>query len=812
MAHVTDYIEQARLLTKQMTPEEKASLTSGRDFWCTNEIRRLSIPSVRMADGPHGLRRELEGNDLLGPKESHPSTCFPTASILACSFDLDMARAVGRALGEEALSQEVAVVLGPGANQKRSPLCGRGFEYFSEDPLLGGKLAAAMITGIQEKGVGASLKHFAVNNQEKYRMLVDAVVDERALHETYLAAFEYAVKEGRPWTVMSAYNRLNGTYCSENKLLLTDILRKDWGFEGAVVSDWGANNDRVAGVQAGQDLEMPGSPFHDHEVAAAVRLSHLEETVLDESAARMAALALAAAANRKKALAASENGALTFDEEAHHQLAAESAVKSMVLLKNENNLLPGDPSEQIAVIGGLARTPRFQGSGSSKVHAARIDTVCASLTARGISYTYAQGYPMTEEEDGEALLQEAVSAAAGKDKVYLFIGLPEAAETEGMDRSTLALPDSQNLLVHTILQTNPNTAVVLCSGGPVALPWYEEAPALLYTGLCGQAAGEAAVRLLFGEENPSGKLAETWPLSLQDTPAALYFPGGNDVVEYRESIYVGYRFYEKAKRPVRFPFGCGLSYTAFSYEGLRLSAERLAWGEPLTAYVTVTNTGPRTGTEIVQVYAVGTNEKVFLPEKQLAGFGRVTLAPGERQEVAVSLAPNSFAYYNTEIHGWYATPGIHQVLAGPSSAEVPLSASVVFSHEPHPEPDYRTICPDYFSIQDRKPFRISDESFYALVKAAPRPLSVQKMPPFDENITFSGARTTFTGRLVCSIIKLALRIRGVSDPMVLSMVWEMPMRSLFTYSQGLLTPKRLEGILDFLNGNVLRGIRKLLFS
>ena len=811
MVSNTDFLEQARALMEQMTPEEKASLTSGKDFWCTKEIRHLSVPSLRMADGPHGIRRQIDADDAIGINDSHPATCFPTASMLSCSFDPDLAARVGHAIGEEALSLDVSVVLGPGANQKRSPLCGRNFEYFSEDPLLTGKMAAAMIRGIQDTGAGACLKHFAVNNQEKYRMTINASIDERTLRESYLSGFEYAVKEGKPWMVMSAYNKINDIYCSENKRLLTDILRRDWGFQGTVVTDWGANNDRIAGINAGQDLEMPGCICHDKEVAAAARLTHLDEDALDASVVRMTALALAAKANREEALSSSPTGFLSFDKEAHHHLAQEAALKSAVLLKNEGNLLPGSAGEKIAVIGGFAKAPRFQGAGSSKIHPIKIDTVCEILEERGIDFSYAQGYPMSKEDDEAFLLREAVEIARGKDKVYIFAGLPEDYESEGFDRSSLILPDSHNVLIRAIGKENPHTAVILCGGSAMELPWFHEIPAVLYGGLWGQAGAGAILRLLLGEESPSGKLSETWPLSLEDTPAARYFPGGNEITEYRESIFIGYRFYEKAKRPVRFPFGFGLSYTSFAYSGLRLSQSRMDWGGPLTAYITVTNTGKRPGTEIIQIYASGKNEKVFLPEKQLAGFSRVFLKPGEKKEVSISLSPNAFAYYNTEIHDWYASPGTYRVLAGPSSAYTPLRAFVTFTHEARPEPDYRLTAPDYFSLEKEGPLQISDESFYGLTGFSPRPLSVQKTRPFDLNITLTGARSVFTGRFLWSLVKFFSKRKSGMDPMSQAMLWEMPLRSFFTFSQGAMSSKRRDGILDMLNGKLFRAIRKLLF-
>ena len=811
MKHIKDFLEQAKELVEQMTPEEKASLTSGADFWTTKEIRHLSIPSVRMADGPHGIRKQMEGTDALGVHKSAPATCFPTASLIASSFDPELVRTIGQAMGREALAQEVSVVLGPGANQKRSPLCGRNFEYFSEDPLLTGKMAAAMIQGIQKTGAGACIKHFAANNQEKYRMTIDAVMDERTLHETYLSGFEYAIKEGKPWMVMSAYNKLNGTYCSENKLLLTDILRKDWGFEGVTVTDWGGGNDRIAGINAGQDLEMPGCIFHDKEVAAAARLTHLDEDALDLSAVRLTALALAASANRKEALLGSQVPFLSFDKEEHHRLCQTAALKSAVLLKNEGGLLPGSKEDKIALIGGFAKQPRYQGFGSSRVNPLQVDGLFDAFSSRNLSVSYAQGYPMSQGEDEIFLLKEAVETARGKDMVYIVAGLPEHYESESADRDSMIIPDSHNVLIREIQKVNPHVAVILCGGSPMELPWEKEIPAILYCGLSGEGGGEAMAKLLLGEACPSGKLAETWPLSVADTPCALTFPGGTDITEYRESIYVGYRFYEKANRPVRYPFGYGLSYSSFAYRRLRLSADAIRFGQPLTAFVTVENTGTVAAEEIIQVYGAGNQEKVFLPKKQLAGFTKVFLLPGEKKEVAISLWSHGFAYYNTQIQDWYAAPGTYRVLAGPSSASTPLRAFVRFVHEPKPEPDWKTVCPQYFSLPQKGVLDISDSNFYSLTGGAFRPLSTVKGRPFDWNITLTQSRCTFTGRLLCRIVKWAAKWKKITDPMEQAMMWEMPLRAFFVFSQGAMTPKKRDGILDFLNGKIFRAIGKILF-
>lgn len=660
-----------RELVKQMTLEEKASLLSGRDFWTTKPIERLGIPSIMMTDGPHGLRKQKADADNLGLFDSVPATCFPTAAALASSWDRELLREVGEALGAECQAEEVAILLGPGANIKRSPLCGRNFEYFSEDPYLSSELAAQHILGVQSQGVGTSLKHYAVNNQEHRRMSVDAVVDERTLREIYLASFEGAVKQAQPWTVMCSYNKVNGTYASEHPELLTTILKEEWGHEGFVVSDWGAVNDRAAGVAAGLELEMPASGgINDRKVVEAVRSGALPEDVLDAAVERLLTIILRAADSRKP-------GA-TCDVDAHHRLARRAAGESMVLLRNEDGVLPLAKSGRIAVIGELAVKPRYQGGGSSHVKPTKLDVPLDEIrrAAGSAEIVYAQGYDLARDAADERLLEEALQAAAAADAAVIFAGLPESWESEGFDRTHLRMPDNQRQLIEAAAGVQERIVVVLCNGAPVEMPWLGSAKAVLEAYLGGQAMGGAAADVLFGDVNPSGKLAETFPHKLSDNPSHLNFPGEGDRVEYREGLFVGYRYYDAKEIEPLFPFGHGLSYTTFAYERIEIDRERMRDDETAEVRVTIANTGGRAGKEVVQLYVRDRESSVIRPVKELKGFAKVELQPGERKTVTFRLDKRAFAYYEPQIKDWRVESGAFDILAGASSRDIRLEASI----------------------------------------------------------------------------------------------------------------------------------------
>ncbi|KNY07961.1 glycoside hydrolase family 3 C-terminal domain-containing protein [Microbacterium sp. GCS4] len=650
-----------------LTLEEKASLTSGADFWTTKAIDRVGLPSIMMTDGPHGLRKQAGGTDHLGLASSVPATCFPPAVGIGSSFDPDLLERVGAAIGVEAAIEDVAVVLGPGINIKRSPLCGRNFEYFSEDPLVSGVLGAAAVRGVQSQGVGTSLKHFAANNQEFDRMRASSDVDPRPLHEIYLRGFERVVTDAQPWTVMCSYNRINGVYASEDPWLLTQVLRDDWGFEGLVVSDWGAVNDRVAGVAAGLDLEMPSSGGRtDAQLVAAVQAGDLAESVLDTAAARVIDLA------RKAGERPAVEGPL--DVDAHHALAREAASRSIVLLKNEDAILPLAREQRIAVIGAFATEPRFQGAGSSLINPTRVDAALDALTEiGGDNVTYAAGFAVeggavaASGRSADDLRAEAVDAASAAEIAVVFLGLPAAEESEGFDRDHIDLPAVQLELLDAVVAANPRTVVVLSNGGVVALPFADRVPAIVETWLLGQAGGGAVADVLFGAVNPSGKLTETVPVRLEDNPSFGNFPGEFGHVRYGEGILVGYRWYDAKGLDVTFPFGHGLSYTSFSYGDAEVTVRE---DGDLGVRVDVTNIGDRDGREIVQVYAAPVRSAVQRAPRELKAFASVALDAGETRTVKLVVRREDLAYWDVRVDRWIVEGGEYTIDVAASSRDI----------------------------------------------------------------------------------------------------------------------------------------------
>lgn len=658
-------------LIEAMTLEEKASLCSGLDFWRTKPIKRLDIPSIRLADGPHGLRIQAGGSDHLGLNNSIPATCFPTEVALSCSWDEELIRRVGVALGRECRAQNVALLLGPGVNIKRSPLCGRNFEYFSEDPFLSSALAAAYINGVQSQGVGTVIKHFAANNQETRRMSVDVNVDERALHEIYLASFETAITQAQPWGVMCAYNKVNGTFASENAELLTDVLRNTWQYDGIVVSDWGAVNDRAAALDAGLELDMPGNDGRsDQRIIDAVNNGLLSTAVLDRAVARLLKLIRRATTEQPQVPA--------LDINKHHLLAREAASESIVLLKNDTDLLPLPSSGNFAIIGELAKNLRHQGSGSSRVNPTKIDTLAQELQRAGGSalFQYAAGYRLNSEQIDLSLMDEAVILASKRDAAILFLGLPDDYETEGVDRNHLCIPATQVALIEAVSQVQDNIIVVLSNGSPIEMPWVVTPKAIIESYLGGQAMAAALADILFGLVNPSGKLAETFPERLEHTPCHLNFPGTSECVEYREGVFVGYRYYDKKGIEPLFPFGHGLSYTSFEYSNLKLSHTHILDSDQLEISVTVKNTGKRAGKEIVQLYVSDTESSLIRPDSELKGFKKIALEPGEAKQVSFSLNRRAFSFYDPKVHGWHLESGWFEVLIGRSSRNILARAPV----------------------------------------------------------------------------------------------------------------------------------------
>ncbi len=656
-----------KILT-ELTLEEKASICSGDDFWHTKAIERLGIPRFMLSDGPHGLRKQDLKADHLGVNLSIKAVCFPSACATACSFDRELLQTMGEALGNECQAEDVSVLLGPGCNIKRSPICGRNFEYFSEDPYLSSQMAKHHILGVQSKGVGTSLKHFIANNQEHRRMSVSANIDERTLREIYLASFETAVKEAQPKTVMCSYNRVNGVYSSENQLTLTDILRKEWGFKGFVVSDWGAVNGRVQALKSGLDLEMPSSGgLTDIQIVEAVNDGSLDVSVLDTAVERILTVMDNYLENR--------DPNATFDMDKDHEIAEKVAEGCIVLLKNDDNVLPLKKGSKVAYIGKFAKAPRYQGGGSSHINSHRTSNAFDE-SQKYAEITYAQGYDTKQDIIDETLIQEAVEVAKQSEVAVIFAGLPDTFESEGFDRTHMDLPNCQNELIRRVTAVQPNTVIVLHNGSPVTMPWINNVKGILETYLTGQGTGTATSRILFGDANPCGKLAETFPLKLEDNPSWLSGFGEGDNVNYTEGIFVGYRYYDKKAMDVLFPFGYGLSYTTFEYSNLRLSSENIKDTDTLTVTVDITNTGTVSGKEIVQLYVQDVESSVKRPVKELKGFEKVYLEPNETKSVTFILDKRSFAYYNTRIKDWHVETGIFNILIGKSSRDIVLSKSL----------------------------------------------------------------------------------------------------------------------------------------
>ncbi|MEU6458969.1 glycoside hydrolase family 3 C-terminal domain-containing protein [Streptomyces sp. NPDC047065] len=715
--HVTARLDIPALL-EGLTLEEKAQLLDGSDFWRTQPVERLGIPAIMLSDGPHGLRKQQEGGDHLGLLDSVPATCFPPAAGLASSWDTALLARVGEAIGRECRAERVSVVLGPGVNMKRSPLCGRNFEYYSEDPALAGELGAAFTDGVQSQGVGVSVKHYAANNQETDRMTVSAEVDERTLREIYLPAFETVVTKARPWTVMSSYNRINGTYVAESRTLLTGLLREEWGFDGLVVSDWGGVSRRARSLAAGVDLEMPASGgTGTRDIIEAVRSGQLAESDLDLAVTRLLTLVNRAGAGH--------DAATKVDADAHHDLAREAALASAVLLKNEEGILPLNPAEggRIAVIGEFARTPRFQGAGSSQVNPTRVvpalDALRTALHGRR-EVAFAPGFVVESESADPALVAEAVRTAADADVAVVFLGLPPSYESEGYDRDHMNLPAHQIDLLNAVADVNERVVVVLTNGSAVCLtPWQERARAVLEGWLLGQAGGSAVADLLLGAAAPSGKLAETIPLRHEDNPAFGNFPGDFGRVHYGEGLLIGYRWYDTRRMPVAYPFGHGLSYTTFSYDDVD-AVVRSDGAEPeVEVTVTVTNTGDRPGTETVQLYVTDPESTVSRPAQELRAFARVALEPGESSLVTLALGRRAFAFWSETLDRWVVEGGTFGLRVGASSRDIRLETAVALTGDDTALP-LRSDSPaeDWLSHRDAGPWlreAVGDQGFGAIL-------------------------------------------------------------------------------------------------
>ena len=750
-----------KALVSQMTLEEKAGLCSGLDFWHTKPVERLGVPSVMVSDGPHGLRKQDEKADHLGVNDSIKAVCMPAACATASSFDRDLMGRMGQAIGDSCQHEKLGVVLGPAVNIKRSPLCGRNFEYFSEDPYLAGEMSAAYINGVQSKNVGTSIKHFAANSQEHRRMSSSSNADERTLREIYFPAFEISVRKAQPWTVMCSYNRINGVYASENPWLLTDVLRGEWGFKGYVMSDWGAVSDRVAGVAAGLDLEMPSSGgINDRKIVAAVQSGELDEKIVDQACERILEINYRYLDNARPET--------PWDQEADHQLSARIAEECMVLLKNDG-ILPLNKTDEVAFIGEFAAKPRFQGGGSSHINAFR--TTSAVEAAQGLPVTYVQGYSAARDMATDEMIAEAVQAAKAAKVAVVFAGLPDAYESEGYDRAHMAMPACQNRLIEAVAGANPNTVVVLHNGSPVEMPWLGKVKAVLEAYLGGQAVGIATVRLLYGDANPCGHLAETFPVKLSDNPSYLYYGGEGNEADYREGVFVGYRYYDKKEMPVLFPFGFGLSYTTFACSNLRLSGAKITDQETLTATVTVTNTGSRAGKTVVQLYVGDRESTVLRPIRELKGFEKVELQPGESRDVTFTLDKRAFAYWNAAIHDWHVETGAFTIEVGQSSRDIEVSGEVTV--------ESTVALPRHYTA----------DSIFMDVMADPK--AKEALGPMLASIQKAFAPSADAGDAAQE---------AISADMGLAMMRYMPLRGLVSFSPDKVTDDTLKQLLDALNG------------
>lgn len=747
----------------EMTLEEKASLCSGADFWHTKAVERVGIPAVMVSDGPHGLRKQARQGDHLGVNDSIEAVCFPTACASAASFDRELIRQIGQGVGDACQREEVSVVLGPAVNIKRSPLCGRNFEYFSEDPYLAAEMAVGLIEGVQSRGIGTSVKHFAANNQEHRRMSSDSVVDERTMREIYLPAFEAAVRRARAWTVMCSYNRINGVYASENHEYLTDILRGEWGFDGYVVSDWGAVSDRVAGIAAGLDLEMPSSGgVNDRRIVEAVRAGKLDEKLVDLAVERILTINGRYLQNKKPDT--------KWDMEAQHSLARRLAAECMVLLKNEGGALPLREGRSLAVIGKFAMEPRYQGGGSSHINSFKVTGLMDAL--EGVErVTYAQGYDTERDEIQDRLIDEAVAAARGADVAVIVAGLPDSFESEGYDRAHMRMPDCQNALIERVAEANPNTVVVLYNGSPVEMPWLGKVKAVIEAYLGGQAVGGATKDVLFGNVNPCGRLPESFPLKLEHNPSYLTYGGEEDMAVYNEGVFVGYRYYDKKQMEVLFPFGFGLSYTSFEYRNLRVSAESISDTDTLTVSVDVENTGALPGKEVVQLYVGDRESTVFRPVRELKGFEKVSLAPGEIKTVTFTLDKRAFAYWNTGLHDWHVETGAFIIEIGRSSRDIALSCAVTVQST--------VKLPEHFTL---------DSIFMDLMKSEKaRDMLKPLLDAMMENLGAGGETRTDTAE------------SAISADMLNAMLQYSPLRAILSFAAGQVSYEELESMVEALN-------------
>ncbi|MBP3951703.1 beta-glucosidase family protein [Bacillus suaedae] len=791
-----------RDLIEKMTLEEKASLMSGKDFWQTMDIERLGINSMFLADGPHGIRKQAEAADHLGLNESLPATCFPTAATIANSWNEQLGQTIGDYLGQEAVSQQVNVLLGPGINMKRNPLCGRNFEYFSEDPYLAGKMAASYIKGIQSHGISACVKHFAVNNQEERRMSIDTIVDERTLREIYLTAFEIAIKEGKTKTVMSAYNMLNGAYTNENIHLMREILRDEWGYEGVVVTDWGGSNDRVAGLIAGNELEMPTTSGEtNQEIIQAIKAGKIEEELLDENVDRLLDLIFTTEVVFKE-----PSIDFDFDLEKHHMLAQKAAEESIVLLKNEDNILPLKKGVKVATIGDFAQKARYQGAGSSIVNPTKLDNTLDELErSEFVNIGFEPGFERYGKKN-QSKVDQACVLAKKADVVLLYIGLDEVTEAEGLDRSSMSIPENQVELLHALYEVNENIVVVLSCGSVVEMPWINKVKGLVHGYLSGQAGAKAILRVLSGEVNPSGKLAETYPIHYADTPSYHQFPGKEVSVEYREGIFIGYRYYDTANKEVLFPFGYGLSYTTFKYDTININKDGVTF--------TITNTGHVVGMEAAQLYIGCKSDKIWRAKKELKGFTKVFLKPGETKTVTIPFDDKAFRYFNVKTNKWEIEEADYSIMIGASSSDIRLESSLFVEGTNAPIPYENNKLPSYYSGQAHQ---ISVEEFENLLGYRVPVSTWDRTKPLGYNDTIAqcqyakGALARFAFKLM-TFSHWFLRKIGKRETanLIMMSVYHMPFRGIARMTGGIINMPMLDGILMIVNGKFFKGLNHVI--
>ena len=790
-------------LIKKMTLEEKASLTSGKNFWETMNIPHLGIESMFLSDGPHGMRKQMAAADHLGLNQSIPATCFPTSATLANSFDVELAKKVGHALGEEAISMNVNVILGPGLNIKRNPRCGRNFEYYSEDPYLAGKLGASYVKGIQSNGIGSCIKHFACNNQEERRLASNSVMDLRTLREIYTTGFEIIVKEAHPYAVMSSYNLVNDVYANENKYLLTDVLRNEFGFDGCVITDWGGNNDRVDGLIAGNEIEMPGNNGEtDLDIVDAIKAKKLDESVLDEAVDRILTLS-----DRTKPALDNAKG-YKFDVEEHHKIAKEAALESIVLLKNENSVLPLNETDKVAIIGEFAQNPRYQGAGSSIVNPTKIDNTLQLIKDYKLNYIgYEQGYKRGGKKS-KSLASKALNLAKNADVIVYFMGLDEISEAEGLERSSININENQISLLKDLKALGKKIVVVLSEGSVVDLNFDTNCDALLYGSLFGQAGSGAMLDILTGSHNPSGKLSETYPLSYDDTPTKNYFPAKEWNSFYKDGIYVGYRYFEKVNKPVKYPFGFGLSYTTFEYSDLKINKDGVTFK--------LKNTGKVTGKEIVELYIGLEKSKVFRPKKELKGFAKIELLPGETKEVTLKFDEYSFRFFNENEGKFQVEKGTYDIYVGASSQDIRLKGTLAVDGVDLDNIYDEKTLKNYFTGEINS---ITDEEFKALIR---RPLPENHVKFIkknrilvDYNVTINELKYAkgWTGRLTCRGIKFAIKFlkkigqKTTANTLIMG-VLNQPMRALSRMTGGAITMGQLDGLILMFNGHFHKGLGK----